>query len=146
MNQSNIKKAQETDVPRIKVLLFQLGYELSLSKIKAMVSKSGTSDEDIFVAIQDEEVIAVMSLIYFNYFHSGEKLCRITAIVVDESKRGSGIGTSLIDYAKMRAQAKKCHILELTTGALREKTITFYENIGFQKTALKYEQKLYGDI
>ncbi len=142
MDQFNIRKAQEIDVPRIEALLLQLGYKLTLLEIKVMISKSLTSDEDIFVVVQDEGVIAVMSLIYFNYFHSGEKLCRITSVVVDESKRGLGIGGSLMDYAKIRAKVEKCQIIELTTGILREKALTFYERNGFQKTAFKCEQRL----
>ncbi|MCG6508355.1 GNAT family N-acetyltransferase [Vibrio parahaemolyticus] len=83
-----------------------------------------------------------MSVIFFNYFPSAEKLCRITSIVVDRASRGTGIGSKLIDYAKSVALAEKCSVLEVTTSLRREKTQTFYESIGFKKTSYKYVQRL----
>jgi len=142
MNKFDIRQARKIDASRIRVLLIQLGYKTSISKIEVMISKTVKSDDDIYVAIQDEEVVAVISLMYFTFFYSAEKLCRITTIVVDENKRGSGIGTALVGFAKTQAQAKNCKIIELTTDMLRKETDTFYNDNGFRKTSFKYEQEL----
>ena len=84
-----------------------------------------------------EKVIAVMSIIFFDYLPSAQKLCRITSIVVDEKKRGSGVGSKLINHAKSVALSKKCNILEVTTSLQRQQTHEYYESIGFKKTSYK---------
>lgn len=142
MSRFEIRLAQLGDIYPIAELLVQLGYDTAPSKIEHMVSKPSSGNDEILVGILDGSVVAVMSLIYFDYFPSAEKICRITAIVVDEDIRGSGIGTKLIEHAKVQALAKKCKVLEITTSLKREKTQEYYESIGFQKSSFKYVQEL----
>ncbi|MBE3949015.1 GNAT family N-acetyltransferase [Vibrio parahaemolyticus] len=128
-----VRAAQKDDAEIISSLLVQLGYDTEPSKIEILVSLAARGSDKIFVGVLNGKVIAVMSVIFFNYFPSAEKLCRITSIVVDRASRGTGIGSKLIDYAKSVALAEKCSVLEVTTSLRREKTQTFYESIGFKK-------------
>ncbi|EGQ8181287.1 TPA: GNAT family N-acetyltransferase [Vibrio parahaemolyticus] len=137
-----VRAAQKDDAEIISSLLVQLGYDTEPSKIEILVSLAARGSDKIFVGVLNGKVIAVMSVIFFNYFPSAEKLCRITSIVVDRASRGTGIGSKLIDYAKSVALAEKCSVLEVTTSLRREKTQTFYESIGFKKTSYKYVQRL----
>ena len=146
MPQIEIRQAQNDDAHRISDLLFQLGYETEPSKIEVLVSKSLCSDGNIYVGVRNGDVIAVISLIYFEYLSSAEKSCRITSIVVDKSIRGAGIGTVLIEHAKKRAIEEGCQIIEVTTSLLREQTQAYYESIGFSKSSYKYVQKLGNNI
>ena len=136
-----IRNAQNADVKAISMLLTQLGYETEPLTVQNMLSLSSKNDE-IYVCVLQEKVIAVMSLIFFNYFPSAQKLCRITAIVVDEELRGSGVGSKLIEHAKFMASSVSCSILEVTTSLKRQQTQKYYENIGFEKTSYKYILKL----
>ncbi len=146
MSNFEIRRVVESDTKRLSNLLGQLGYVTPPQKINTLLFSSSNSTSDVFVAIEEERVVAFISLIYFDYFPSAEKVCRITALVVDESLRGSGIGTQLIDYAKCEAIAKNCTVLEVTTSIKRDKTQAYYEGIGFEKTSYKYVQKLNFDI
>ncbi|MFH4576664.1 GNAT family N-acetyltransferase [Vibrio diabolicus] len=137
-----VRAAQKDDAEIISSLLVQLGYDTEPSKIEILVSLAASGSDKIFVGVLNGKVIAVMSVIFFNYFPSAEKLCRITSIVVDRASRGTGIGSKLVDYAKSVALAEKCSVLEVTTSLRREKTQTFYESIGFKKTSYKYVQRL----
>ena len=138
-----IRSAQLADVDRLQVLLSQLGYEVSSQDIKRMVPQSlGSSIDDVYVAVCNKEVVGLISLIYFNYFPSAQKLCRITAVVVDESLRGSGVGTKLIGFAKQKAITENCSTIEVTTSLARDKTQSYYEVIGFQKKSFGYAQQL----
>ncbi len=137
-----VRAAQKDDAEIISSLLVQLGYDTEPSKIEVLISMATSGSNKIFVGVLNGKVIAVMSVIFFNYFPSAEKLCRITSIVVDRASRGTGIGSKLIDYAKSVALAEKCSVLEVTTSLRREKTQTFYESIGFKKTSYKYVQRL----
>lgn len=137
-----VRAAQKDDAEIISSLLVQLGYDTEPSKIEVLISMAASGSNKIFVGVLNGKVIAVMSVIFFNYFPSAEKLCRITSIVVDRASRGTGIGSKLIDYAKSVALAEKCSVLEVTTSLRREKTQAFYESIGFKKTSYKYVQRL----
>ena len=137
-----IRQAQINDTRSISNLLAQLGYDTAVSKTEMLISKSLNGDNNIYVGLLDGSVVGVISFIYFDYFPSAEKLCRITAIVVDEEVRGSGIGSKLINYVKLKALGEKCNMLEVTTSLRREKTQAYYESIGFQKTSYKYVQRL----
>ena len=142
MSKLEIRAAQIGDANVISSLLAQLGYDTEPSKIEVLVSMAASGNNKVCVGVLSGQVIAVMSVIFFNYFPSAEKLCRITSIVVDETARGSGVGSKLIDFAKSMALAEKCSILEVTTSLRREQTQAYYESIGFQKTSYKYVQKL----
>ncbi|WP_289029073.1 GNAT family N-acetyltransferase [uncultured Paraglaciecola sp.] len=142
MSQLEIRAAQIGDANVISSLLAQLGYDTAPSKIEVLVSMAASGNNKICVGVLSGQVIAMMSVIFFNYFPSAEKLCRITSIIVDESVRGSGVGSKLIDYARSIALAEKCSMLEVTTSLRREQTQAYYESIGFQKTSYKYVQKL----
>lgn len=133
-----IRKAKESDSIFISSLLSQLGYELSISKIEQMISSFSDDMDLIYVATLKEEVLSVMSLIFFNYFPISEKICRITSIVVDDKVRGLGLGSKLIEHAKTIALENACTILEVTTSLKRDKTQAYYKSIGFNKTSYKY--------
>ena len=71
-------------------------------------------------------------LLYFFYFPLQKSLCRITAIVVDESVRNVGVGKKLINFAATQAQTRSCAQLEVTTSLARNATQAYYESIGFK--------------
>ncbi|MEH6650896.1 MAG: GNAT family N-acetyltransferase [Motiliproteus sp.] len=145
MSEFEIVKARKRDASAISNLLVQLGYETAPSKIETLLSKPSGGDP-IYLGIVNGNIVAVMSLIFFDYFPSAEKLCRITSLVVDQGVRGTGIGSTLIDHAKSIALAENCTALELTTSFRRERTQAYYEKIGFQKTSYKYVLKLKGGV
>lgn len=136
-----IRKAHISDAGCISGLLGQLGYKTPPSTIETLVL-APDNDSAVYVGEQCGNVVAVVSVIYFCYFPSAEKFCRITSIVVDQEVRGAGIGSKLIDHVKSIASAKKCDVLEVTTSLQRAQTQVYYESIGFQKTSYKYVQKI----
>ena len=141
-----IREAQIDDADSIAKLLLQLGYETKSSDVRHMLlatnDVASTTNDEVYVCVFKGDVVAVMSLIFFNYFPSAQKLCRITAIVVDDSLRGSGIGSHLIHHAKCVASTASCSVLEVTTSLKRLQTQSYYEKIGFKKTSYKYVLKL----
>lgn len=145
MSGLEIRAAQKNDASVISSLLLQLGYDTAPSKVEVLVSMEGSGNNKVCVGVLNGQVIAVMSVIFFNYFPSAEKFCRITSLVVDEAVRGSGVGSQLIDHAKSMALTEKCSMLEVTTSFRREQTQAYYESIGFQKTSFKYVLKLEGN-
>ena len=132
-----IIKAEPTHAYEVKSLLQQLGYESQELELISALSQQDDSSE-VFIAKKGNQVIALMSLIYFFYFPLQKSLCRITAIVVDENLRNSGVGKKLINFAATQAQTKSCAQLEVTTSLARKATQAYYERIGFKKASYRY--------
>lgn len=133
----DIIKAQPAHVHSIRRLLQQLGYDSQTTELVSPLSVHDPHSE-VFVAISQSNVIALMSLIYFHYFPTQQSLCRITAIVVDKNLRNCGIGKKLIEFAANQAQAHSCAQLEVTTSLARESTQACYEHMGFTKASYRY--------
>lgn len=141
-----IREAQNEDAQSVSKLLTQLGYDTTSLSVKEMLLNLPSKDNEVYVYVLKERVIAVMSIIFFDYFPSAQKLCRITSIVVDEKNRRSGVGSKLINHAKSVALSRKCNILEVTTSLQRQQTQKYYESMGFEKTSYKYIQNLDNNV
>ena len=141
MNKTTIQKATPCHANEVLRLLDQLGYESTEADLIALLDQKQRGDE-IYIAQTNGKVAGLMSVIYFDYFPSQEKICRITAIVVDSDARGSGVGSQLIDFAKHLSEKNLCSKLEVTTSLAREATQQYYENIGFTKTSYRYVQDI----
>lgn len=137
----NTRKAIDDDSLAIKELLHQLGYSSPVESISETINSSDENSE-LFVTLVDGKVVAFMSLIYFYYFPSNCRVCRITGITVDASVRGRGVGSQLIAFASEMGQQNNCKQLEVTTSLVREKTQKYYEFLGFKKASLRYYQPI----
>ena len=132
-----ILPAKLHDTLAIATLLKQLGYESDEQSIGCAISLP-EKESAVFIAKVDNQVVGFMSLIYFYYFPIQKYVCRITAIVVDESSRGTGVGKKLIELAKSKANENACIQLEVTTSLLRVQTQKYYESLGFKKASYRY--------
>ncbi|WAL77139.1 GNAT family N-acetyltransferase [Shewanella sp. DAU305] len=147
MMNKNIRLAQLHDAQSIQLLLEQLGYVLPVAALAKTLTEcqdnphSRTDELLVYEQLNaqgEPQVVAVMVLMFFDYFPALSRICRITAIVVDADMRGQGIGTQLIDFAKTRGRQEACQLLELTTSTQRIATQQYYESIGFTKTSFRY--------
>ena len=132
-----ISKALSEHAEPIQELLKQLGYASDLDTLSISLATEH-SDSEIYVAIDAKGTIGVVSLIYYYYFPTQSRVCRITSLVVDENYRGKGAGSKLIQFAQQQAITQSCQQLEVTTSLLREKTQKYYEYLGFKKSSLRY--------
>lgn len=141
MTNPTIRNANEADSPAVFGLLTQLGYQPDKQQLQTFLTYAQHSG-DVLVATIEDEIQAVMSLIYFDYLPMLQKVCRITAIVVNEKSRGSGLGSVLIEQAKQQGRIHNCTQLEVTTSLQRHQTQKFYEGIGFTKSSFRYIQSI----
>ena len=132
-----ITKADIAHAERIQALLVQLGYNASIAEVKSGLN-SQDPHSDLYVARLEGRVIAFMSLIYFYYFPIQKQNCRITAIVVDEEVRKTGVGRQLIQFAQVKARQHACAQLEVTTSLERKAIHAYYEHNGFIKASFRY--------
>ena len=130
-----IRKPVSSDLDRISNLLRQLGYNPPIAGIEKSINSTAG---EVYVAEASGIIIGLMSVIYFDYFPTTQKICRITSIVVDETQRSQGIGFKLIEFAESESKKRHCVGVEITTSTERHETHAYYEKLGFDKTSFRY--------
>ncbi|MEL6115090.1 GNAT family N-acetyltransferase [Photobacterium sp. SP02] len=133
-----IRPATPADTPALTRLLAQLGYDTEPACIEQMIYLADSDSEQITVAEINNQLVAVMSLIFFDYFPAAARYARITALVVDAQHRSKGIGSELLEYARINAAERDCACIEVTSSVTREDTHAFYAHAGFHHESLKF--------
>ncbi|WP_311568426.1 GNAT family N-acetyltransferase [Photobacterium arenosum] len=136
--QVNFRPARSGDAHQLSLLLAQLGYDTEPARLEKMIYLADSDSELITVAEINDQLVAVMSLIFFDYFPSAARYARITALVVDAQHRNKGIGSELLEYARINAVERDCVCIEVTSSVTREDTHAFYVNAGFHHESFKF--------
>jgi GNAT superfamily N-acetyltransferase len=127
-----IRHATSGDIETIIDLTRQLGYTITREDVAANLHMYEKVQGYVFVAVQNEKVIAFISGVFIPLFHSYENMFRITALCVDEKQRAMGVGKSLIQKIEELCRKKECFFIEVTSGEKRKKEAhLFYESLGY---------------
>ncbi|AKM30215.1 hypothetical protein AB870_09000 [Pandoraea faecigallinarum] len=137
------RRAIEDDAPRIVALLAQLGYETPLDIVRRNIALSALEGDDAaFVAIDENaEIVGCIGLHALTMFHLAGRLGRITALVVEESVRGSGVGHALMAAAHAWFNERGCEKLEVTSGDHRVAAHRFYARHGYARDGQRLTRK-----
>jgi N-acetylglutamate synthase-like GNAT family acetyltransferase len=140
-----VRDATGDDLPVILALLDQLregssqadrpSEELGERHHVALTSISNSPDLWLLVAEVEGQVVGTCGLAFIpNISHGGRPWCVLENMVVDESQRGSGAGTALVEHALALARERDCYKLSLTSNHKRAAAHSFYESRGFTQT------------
>ena len=72
----------------------------------------------------------------------GAELALVSAVRVDSSLRGQGLGEQMMAWAMDEARARGCQSIELLSHASREAAHRFYERLGFAKSHVGMKRSL----
>lgn len=143
-NNINFRLATENDLEKIVEMLADdvLGqrrerYEMPLpeSYIKAFHAISSDPNNELVVACRDHQIVGVQQITFTPYItHQGGWRATVEGVRICKTKRGQGIGSTLINWAIQRARERGCHLIQLTTDKQREESLKFYKRLGFQAT------------
>lgn len=106
------------------------------------------SDEsvgEIFVASLDDEIVAMVNILYTVSTALGAKVAILEDMVVNKRYRGQDIGSSLMDFALKCIKAKGCTRVTLLSDGDNFKAHKFYEKQGFVKSAMIPFRKIIDD-
>lgn len=123
-----IRRAQPQDAPAIAELLSALGYpaapEEVLERLKAL-------DDADCVLIADGGLIALHRM---PRLAEGDKLARITALVVAPGSRRKGVGQALLRAAEEVARRWGCELVEVSSSRRPERDAAhrFYRAAAFE--------------
>jgi GNAT superfamily N-acetyltransferase len=138
-----IRPALETDAAGIAYLLEVLGYPCSADDAKQRLAQlREESDQECWLAVEHEQVIAMIAIDIRFYLPLGSKTCRITALSVAPEHQARGIGKGLLKQAEMRARQTQASRIELTTALYREAAHQFYLSCGYENTSMRFVKRL----
>src|SRR5689334_23339774 len=128
-----IRTARPSDASSVAELIRQLGPPEGAEGVEARIAAlADTPTDAVLVAEVDGRVVGLVSLHVTPFFNRGTSRGRVTALVVDESVRGQGIGKRLLLAVEDAARDRGCVEAELTSAAHRLDAHRFYLNAGYE--------------
>lgn len=143
-----IRRAEQKDMDTINKLLLQvlMVHHVGRPDIFKPNVKKYTDEQlleiiaddkrPIFVAVEDEEVIAYAFCIFQDHKGSNVSTDIMTLYVddlcVDENHRGHHIGRQMYDFVCAFAKESGCYNVSLNVWSCNEKAMKFYESCGMQ--------------
>ena len=137
------RDAVEADLPAVVRLLaddrFGRGRERDETPLpecyvrgfRAMLAQGGR----LILAEQDGAVVGCLQLnILHGVSQQGQSRAQVEGVRVDSARRGSGIGTALMQHAIDEARAVGCGVMQLTTSHARTEAQAFYSALGFARS------------
>jgi len=145
-----IRRATRDDLPMILAMLFddQIGatretpHDLTPYQ-KAFDEIDADPSEELIVAERNGSVVGTLQLsIIPGLSRAGSKRGMVEAVRVHSSTRGSGLGTTLMEWAIEESRARGCALVQLTSDKSRAGAHRFYERLGFSATHEGFKLKL----
>jgi ribosomal protein S18 acetylase RimI-like enzyme len=137
-----IRDARAADGAAIASLLGQLGYETEAAAVAPRLERLVIVGDRVVVAVVADEVVGLAQLHASPTIEHERPAAKISALVVDESHRGEGLGRALVEEMEAEARARRCVVLFLTTAARREDAQAFYRRVGLEETGTRFTKTL----
>lgn len=140
----SIRAAELKDIPSLKRLFLQLGYKTESASLEQRI-RDQHDTLCTLVAESEKEVCGVIVINFIMPVHENNLWALISALVIDESSRGQGVGQKLLIASERIAAIKKCSQIELSSSEKRVKAHKFYENNGYKEVRKRFV-KLLSDL
>jgi GNAT superfamily N-acetyltransferase len=137
-----IRDAHAADAGAIAELLTQLGYPTDADAVEGRLERLAVVGDRVLVADVDGRPAALAHLQVTPAIEHERPVAKLGALVVDEGRRGSGVGRALVRAVEEEARLRGCGVLYLTTSERRDDAHAFYESAGFEHTGRRYVRTL----
>lgn len=145
-----IRAAQEREVPAVVALLADdvlgAGRETPddlAPYLAAFARLRADPNQLLVVAVRADVVIGTLQLsVIPGLSRRGRTRSIIEAVRVHRGERGSGLGTTLIEWAIAESARRGCSLVQLTSDRTRTDAHRFYEKLGFTATHLGFKLEL----
>jgi GNAT superfamily N-acetyltransferase len=137
-----IREARPEDAAGIADLLGQLGYPTERRAAEGRLERLRIVGDRVAVAELDGAVVGLAHLQVSPAIEYERPAAKLAALVVDESRRGQGVGRALVEAMELEARSRGCELLYLTTSERRNDAHAFYERIGLKYTGRRYSRAL----
>jgi predicted N-acetyltransferase YhbS len=132
-----VRPAGPGDCPALERLIRQLGYDEGGDDIAARLAAMTEASRLVLVAEVERQVVGCLSTSVMPVLHRPRPVGRISMMVVEEARRGLGIGAELVRAAEAALVEMGCGLIEVTSNVARTDAHRFYERLGYQKTSVR---------
>ena len=137
MHTIDIRKACERDLPRIKILASQLGYDCAPNDLADRLTfLLDRQDHHIVVAeLGDQNAFELVAFAHFKKHLAllTDASLEVTGLVVHEKYRGLGISRRLMDTAEELAKEWNVKSVRLTSNIKRSEAHRFYLGLCYEQ-------------
>lgn len=108
---------------------------LSPSDAYAMALDAIATDPNnhVYVAESDGRVVGTFQLTFIRQLsYGGGLVAQVESVFVDAEQRSSGVGASMMQFARDEAERRGAFRIQLTSNVERERAHRFYERLGYQ--------------
>jgi GNAT superfamily N-acetyltransferase len=137
-----IRDALPEDAEALARLLGQLGYPAEREAVGRRLRRLSEAGDEVVVAELEGRIAGLAQLQVSPALEYDGDAAKLAALVVDESHRGEGVGRALVEATEMRARARGCVLLYLTTAEHRADAHAFYRSVGLEHTGRRYAKRL----
>lgn len=139
-----VREVVLTDAREVARLFAQLGHDIPSGTPEARLAAFLESGETILIATRagSSVLLGAVSVHIMPVLHRAGPIGRFTAVVVDETARGRGIGTSLIKAAESYLASRGCAMIEVTSNKKRTDAHAFYERLGYAATSFRFAKAI----
>lgn len=140
-NPTTIRRATPDDAAAVAALSRQLGYTASTQQSRdRLLTILELNDHAVFVAsLPDGPVIAWIHVFLAMRIES-QTFAELGGLVVDDKRRGHGVGKGLLDEAETWTRIHGVEKLRVRSRSSRDDAHAFYTGVGFSTTK---EQRVY---
>ena len=144
MSEIKIRSAYLNDSSIVAGLMSQLGYPTSSDEMKQRLEEIlRDSNYMTFVAEYQTEVVGVIGVGVYRYYEKNGTYGRLLALVVDEKRRGQGIGAALVAEAERWLKEQGVNSITVNSGKQRNESHRFYGQLGYEETGLRFVKLLH---
>lgn len=118
-----------------------MGYQTDPENLKRHINDANISFT-MLVAEAEQQVCGVIVVNFITPVHENGLWALISALVINESARGTGIGQKLLIAAEQHALDKGCTQIELSSSEKRVRAHNFYENNGYKEVRKRFVKRL----
>jgi len=138
-----LRHATRLDAREIARLLTQLGHPTPAERVNDTWEAWVAAGDGAIVAPRADGTLAgVATLHCMRVLHRPRPVGRITALIVDESQRGRGIGRELVVAAERELAFHGCGLIEITSHVRLVQAHAFYEHLGYVRTSVRLAKEL----
>jgi GNAT superfamily N-acetyltransferase len=143
MNQLFIRRATAADGMAVARLLDQLGYPTEHADVPERLDRLMSNHRAaVLLAQHGEDVVGLATVHVLSVLNRPRDVAWLTALVVDQAARGSGVGRRLVEAVEQFARESGCERLSVTTQEHRTDARTFYGRVGLEATGRRFGKSL----
>lgn len=138
-----IRSVRPGEAGRLARLFDQLGHPQTADALRERLERVLSDDRaDVLVAEDDGVLVGAATYFFVPVAHDDRPWCRITTLVVDEARRGHGIGQKLVEAVEKAASDASCSRIEATSALHRTGAHRFYERLGYGRGSAHFLKRL----